>query len=235
MNIASQPAVTYSYDKAGRLIAIDRGASRVEFVLDGAGRRRVITLPDGISENYAFDHAGQTSGISYHDGSRVLGNLSYGYDADGRVTSQSGTWARTNLPSQIGSATYNANNELTNWGGTHLAYDANGSLIGDGQNRYTWNARGQLTGISGGTHAAFTYDALGQRIKATIGGHATSYLYDAPNVTLEKSESSTGIVEGPSIDQYYAIGAGAKQSSLLTDRLGSTTAVASSKPKFPLI
>ena len=75
--------------------------------------------------------------------------------------------ARTGLPLALSSATYNANNQLTQWGTANLTYDLNGNLTGDGVNNYSWDARNQLASITaasgGATIASFQYDALGRR------------------------------------------------------------------------
>jgi len=50
---------------------------------------------------------------------------------------------RVCLPDALGSATYNANNQLTQRGSTSFTYDLNGNLTNDGAKTYTWKARNQ--------------------------------------------------------------------------------------------
>jgi uncharacterized protein RhaS with RHS repeats len=66
-----------------------------------------------------------------------------------------GSYARTGTPLAAPSATYNVNNQLTQWKGASLTYDANGNLTSDGTNIYTWNARNQLVAVSGGRPRVF--------------------------------------------------------------------------------
>jgi len=44
------------------------------------------------------DNDSRITGLTYSAGSTQLGNLTYGYDADGRVTSKNGTLAAIDLP-----------------------------------------------------------------------------------------------------------------------------------------
>ena len=46
-----------------------------------------------------------------------------------------GSVAKVNLPAAITSATYDANNQLTNWNGTTLSCDLNGNMTYDGASR----------------------------------------------------------------------------------------------------
>src|SRR5207302_5962225 len=107
-----------------------------------------VTLPDGVSEQYSYDRGSELTGIAYVLGGTRLGGLSYFYDPDHNRTAVWGSSARTNLPQALGSATYNADNELTARDGQSFSYDANGNLTGDGTNAYGWNARNQLTSLT---------------------------------------------------------------------------------------
>src|SRR5207249_4470716 len=167
MTVAGQAAVGYTYDLAGRLTQIAQGASTVGFSYDSASRRTSLTLPNGVMVAYSYDAASQLTGLTYSLGQTTLGNLTYAYDAAGRRTSAGGSFARTGLPLALSSATYNANNQLTQWGTAALNYDLNGNLTGDGVNNYHWDVRNQLSSISavngGATIASFQYDAFGRR------------------------------------------------------------------------
>jgi RHS repeat-associated protein len=201
-------------------------SSAVTFAYDDADRLTTKTLPDGITQSYSYDDAGQVTGISYANGSNSLGNLTYGYDAAGRNITMGGSWARTGIPSAVSSASYDAANELTAWGNTALTHDANGNLTGDGSNTYTWNARDELGGVTGGVTATYGYDAFGRRTSATTGGTSTQYLLDGQNVVQELSGSTptANLLEG-GLNQYFSFTSGSEQSSLLTDDLGSTIAL----------
>ena len=95
-----------------------------------------------------------------------------------------------NLPPAVASATYNADNQLTQWGGTATSYDLDGKLTSDGAHLYSWNARGQLASMDGGSTASFVYDPAGRRVSKTVYGMTTGLLYDGANVVQELSGST---------------------------------------------
>jgi YD repeat-containing protein len=108
---------------------------------DGADRRTSLTLPNGVSVAYGYDAASQLTSITFSLGQTTLGNLTYGYDAAGNRAAMGGSWARTNLPAALGTATYDAASELTQWGSQVLSCDLNGNLTADGSNLF-WHRAG---------------------------------------------------------------------------------------------
>jgi RHS repeat-associated protein len=228
MTVAGQPAVSYSYDEANRLTAITQAGASVSLASDETNRRRTVTLPNGIVTTYAYDAALQLTGLTYTLGATTLGDLTYAYDSAGNRTTVGGTWARTGLPTVLPSATYDAANQITQWGGMPLSYDANGNLTNDGANVYTWNARNQLTGLIGGGSASFTYDGLGRRRGKTITGTTASFVYDGWNFVQELSGSAptANLLTGRGIDEAFARTDGSGTSTLLVDALGSTHTLA---------
>lgn len=63
------------------------------------------------------------------------------HDSARRRTSVACSCNRTNLPTALASPTYNANNQLTNWGGATLTYDSTGNMLTNRTNTRAWNAR----------------------------------------------------------------------------------------------
>jgi len=230
MTVAGQPVVNYSFDNANRLTQITQGTTAVAFGYDTAGRRTTLTLPNGTAMSYSYDTASQLTGLTYALGSSSLGNLAYSYDLAGKRAQVGGSSARTGLPTAVTSATYNAANQLTQWGATTLTYDLNGNLTNDGVNTYTWDARNRLGSISGGVIASFQYDPLGRRTSKTIGGASTQFLYDVASPVQELSGSTplANLLTGLGVDEVFtrtdAIGA----RHFLPDALGSTLALTDS-------
>jgi RHS repeat-associated protein len=224
-----QSSVGYQYDAADRLVAITEGGNvMVSKAYDAASRLTSLILPDGVKETPSYDAASQLTGISYSLGASTLGNLAYGYDANGRVSSVGGSWARTGLPQPVSSATYDAGNQLTSWNGTPISYDADGNLTSDGTSTYTWDARGQLSTVANSSlTASYGYDGLGRRVQSTVKGSSTQYLYDGANVVQELSggAASASILSGGT-DEYFSRNDSGGTRSFLTDRLGSTVAMA---------
>jgi uncharacterized protein RhaS with RHS repeats len=181
--------ISYTWDKANRLNGIYQGSGgctstgnpAVGFAYDNASRRTTLTLPNGVPVSYSYDKDSRVTLLNYGTGSTQLGQLSYYYDADGRVTGEGGTLASISLPQSINGNMFNADNAMPAFGLQTLAYDANGNLTSDGTNAYSWDARNHLSAISGTVSASFTYDALGRRAGKTIGGATRQFVYDRLN------------------------------------------------------
>ncbi|HEY9420883.1 MAG TPA: RHS repeat-associated core domain-containing protein, partial [Thermoanaerobaculia bacterium] len=127
----------------------------------------------------------------------------------------------------VASATYNAANRLTSWGGTALAYDLNGNLTSDGSRTYTWDSRNRLKTIAGAATASFGYDAFGRRSAATLSGSTTSFLYDGPNISQELAGASVKAttLRGLGIDEIFQRTDAAGPRTFLTDAQGSALAL----------
>jgi RHS repeat-associated protein len=228
MSATGLESVGYTYDNADRLTGLSRGSESVALEYDNADRRTGITLPDGIKQEYGYDAAGETTSIAYKRGATTLGGIEYAYDPNGQLEAMWGSYARLNLPQALSSAEYNADNELVKRGSAELSYDKEGNLLSDGTNEYSWNARGELTGISGEASASFGYDPFGRRTSKTLGGTTTGLLYDGANVALESEEGTptAALLTGLEPDQLFARATVSGTDSYLTDRLGSTVALA---------
>jgi len=229
MTVQGQAAVSYGYDTASRLTSIAQDTANVAFAYDAASRRTRLTLPNGITADYTYDAASQLTGITYRQGTTLVGDLVYAYDARGQRTTVSGSLARAALPAALTSATYDAANRLTNWDGTTLTYDANGNVTNDGVRSYTWDARNRLTNLSGPVAASFQYDAFGRRVAKTISGSTTNYLYDGPNPVREQNGTATAnLLTGLNIDEFFRRSDAQGPRDFVTDALGSILALADS-------
>ncbi len=218
------------YDNVNRLTSITQGSSNVSIAYDTANRRTTLTLPNGIKLSYGYDNANELTGLTYKLGSTTVGNLTYGYDKDGRIMTRGGAFDATNLPATLANTVYDADNRLTTWGSQTLSYDADGNLTGDGTNTYTWNTRNQLTAISGGSTASFVYDALGRRESKTISSTSTNYLYDGLNLEQELNGTTPTVnyLTGAGIDEVFSRTDSSGSYSYLSDNLGSTLALTTS-------
>lgn len=229
MTVTGQPQVAYGYDNADRLTSVSQGSASVAFAYDNADRRTSLTLPSGILEQYAYDNADRLSSITYKLGQTTLGDLAYDYDRGGQRSAVWGSYARAGLPTAVGSASYDAANQLTSWAGQAISHDANGSLTGDGTTTYSWNDRRELASLSKtGLNAGFSYDAFGRRKAQTTNGTTTSYLYDGRNVVqeLQGATPTANLVTGLSLDETFRRTDSAGARDLLTDALGTTVALA---------
>lgn len=220
MTVQGQTPVSYSYDNGNRLTQIEQGSAAVTIGYDSVDRRTSVTLPNGVQMQYGYDNANEVTGITYQNGTTTLGNITYSYDADGRRAGEGGSLARLNLPSAVASASYDAGNRLTSWGGVSLGYDADGNLTSSGASGYTWNERNELVDASDGS-SSFAYDAFGRRTTKTVAGTTTTFLNDGANPVLV---NSAFMLAGLGMDEYYAQVSSSGTSSLLTDEVGSIVA-----------
>ena len=225
MTVAGQPTVQYTFDSTSRLRQIRQNGATVALDYDAAGRRTSLTLPNGVLTQYGYDQASELTSIQYLSGAAALGDLQYSYDPAGRRTGVSGSFARTNLPNAISGATYNQNNQLTQWGSISPTYDLNGNLQNDGVSSYSWNSRNQLASMNGGTDV-FTYDSFGRRIAKSISSTAKVYLYDGANSVqeLQGGNVTANLMTG-GIDELFLRTDSSGAWNFLADALGSTAAL----------
>lgn len=205
-----------------------QGSASVSFGYDADSRRVSLGLPNGLTATYSYDAASQLLGIVYQGGALGVANLAYSYDLDGRRIGASGSLANEILPTAVSSATYNADNQLTQWGSTTMTYDLNGNSVNDGTNTYAWDVRNRLASANSGG-AAFSYDPLGRRISKTLLSTTTNFLYDGPNPIEELSGSTvTANLLTGGVDERFQRTDTTGSYSYLTDALGSTEALTSS-------
>jgi RHS repeat-associated protein len=174
---------------------------------------------------FGHDVASQLTSITYKRAGSILGDLTYAYDAAGKRTKMGGTFARTAIPDAVSSLTYDAANQLTQQETSSLSYDANGNLTSDGVRGYVWDARNQLASIGGpGIAASFQYDPFGRRIRKTVNGTTTEFLYDGLNIVQELSGGIPiiNLLTGLGTDEYFIRTATDGSQILLSDALGST-------------
>src|SRR5208337_4523311 len=103
----------YTFDNANRLTQISQsGTGTVMFGYDNADRRTLLTLPNSVTQAYVYDNGGQgdshVTSITDKHGTTNLGNLTYGYDADGRRNSVGGTLAAVAIPRTASGNIFNA-------------------------------------------------------------------------------------------------------------------------------
>jgi RHS repeat-associated protein len=229
MTVAGQPAVTYAFDNANRLLTITQGSNVVTVTYDAAGRRTSVILPNGLATEYTYDAASRVTGLAYRKDTTTLGTLSYTYDAAGNRVGVGGTWARTGLPPALDAASYDAANRPLTFGGQVLASDLNGNLLSDGTSGYTWDARNRLTGITGPSTATFQYDAAGRRTRKTINSLTTDFVHNGITPVTESSAGGTGfLLTGLGVDDFLMRIGPVSTSMFLTDALGSLVATTDS-------
>ncbi|MEO8134796.1 MAG: RHS repeat-associated core domain-containing protein, partial [Betaproteobacteria bacterium] len=200
----SSPAATttYGYDALNRIVKVTAPEGAAQYFYDLAGNAVRRTAGNGIVTDYTFDTrnrptllahktagnsalqsfanswspAGRRTQVVEQDGSTE----SFGYDARGRLSSETRTGSN---PFAISHA-YNAvgNRTQTTKGGvpTTFSYDNNDRLLGDGTASYAYDANGNLVTRSAGSAVTqFGYDPQNRLVSVLGPGVANQYAYDA--------------------------------------------------------
>lgn len=232
MAVNGQSGIQYTYDDGDRLTRQQQGSEVVEFSYDTLNRLTSVLLPNQVRSAYAYNNANELTGLAWTLGGEVLGSLGYGYDRNGRLVTQTGSFAPQALP--LGSSGHNvfdANQRQMQFNGVSFAYDENGNLINDGVRTFEWNARNELVRVSEGGRsvAEYQYDALGRRVRKVEGVGSIEYLYDGLSAIQEISAGTRNVIlTGPGIDQRFARDTNGVRAYYLTDHLGSTKALVDS-------
>jgi RHS repeat-associated protein len=243
-------AAAYTYDTANRVRQIDMANSgtplgTVLMTYDAAGRLDLVTLPNGMVMDHAYDAVSRLTGITYKTvGGTVAGSVTYAYDAAGRRRQIGGTWSPLQLPDAVTSAVYNANNQLTQWNGEAFtyAYDANGNLQILPGVLLTWNERNELSKVqwpfaSPARTWDYRYDPYGRRHEELDNGTSTRrYVYDGWNPVRIATQypGNERLLSGPGLDAWLVKwdAFGARQ-AFLSDGLGSTVKLAADDGSYP--
>lgn len=192
----------YNYDLNSRVISVTTGYGTPEQVTVGAGYDAAGNLTKRTSGNrqvtqYAYNGLGEVTSTTDPDGRTTT----YGYDLDGRLTSQS-----------------------TQGIGSSYGYDAAGQLTGISYSgpatpsvQFDYDADGRRTRMTDGTGTTqYTYDSLGGlRTVDNANGNEVTHGYDlAGNLTL------IGYPNGKTVQRTYDA---ADNLASITDWLGATT------------
>ncbi len=174
---------SYAYNGDGLVTSVADAAGTTAYTYDSADRLATLTDPaTGTTATYSYNSLSQVTGISYGSGAdsqalaydslhrltsdtlqtpagATVASVSYGYNADGQITSLNTTGL---AGASSNSYTYDQAGRLTSWDNgtttTSYGYDNNGNLTQDGSRTYTYDARDELT--SDGTNT-YAYTARG--------------------------------------------------------------------------
>jgi RHS repeat-associated protein len=142
---------------------------------DDAGRvseRRETVNGTLRTYDYAYDGSGNLLTVT-EAGATVE---QYTYDGDGNRTSASYDGGAAQ------SASYDDNDRIVARNGTSYGYDAAGFMTSRGADVFSYDARGDLVHATAGGHdIAYDYDAFGRLVHRSDGAAAASFLYGNPS------------------------------------------------------
>ena len=230
----------YVYDPGNRLTSITPTPGKsVCITYDQADRRTALVYPSSLTANYSWDNLSDETQLAYtwkgsftpgNPGTctpgtttnGATGNLTYGYDQDGRQVARGGTYFTLLLPSPFAANTvaYNADNQQTMWNGLNQVFDPNGNLTctgsasgtsctGSQSQALAWDARNRLKQAAGspalgGKAESYVYDGLSRRQSVTVAAAATQATYLYRGLDPVASARSTPATAAPPTRPTYS-------------------------------
>ncbi len=215
----AEELVDFNYNNDGQVTTMTRYAdvaatqlvATSSYTYDGAGELTDILHSQGSTQlqNWAMTY---TDGALTSRSSTTDGSTSYGYDADGQLTSETNNGntayaysAAGNLTSQgsNSSYTYNSENQLTFDGTYTYTYDADGNCtskyVADNSGNtditvYSWDNRDRLASV---THYATAADQTGGAYDYQV-----NYTYDCLNQLIKRDALTPNSGTTESVDYF---------------------------------
>jgi RHS repeat-associated protein len=200
---------TYAYGGNGLLSKVtDPAAGVFNLGYDPLGQLQTLSRPNGVSDAYAYDAAGQLSSRTSTKAGAAIDVLSYSYDTSGRRTGKTDSAGTTtygydtadrliSVLAPAGSSlpdetfAYDPAGNQTQAGQT---YDAANRLLSDAKYDYTYDNEGNQTGRTEratGKVTTYAWNALHQMTSAHLpDGTTVTYRYDALGRRVEQSGSA---------------------------------------------
>ncbi|MFD4833225.1 polymorphic toxin type 43 domain-containing protein [Streptomyces uncialis] len=235
------PTVTHTYDATGRITAVADGTGTRTLTYDAEDRPLTITAPGATNPfKYTYNSDGTVKTRTYPSGYAI----SYAYDADGRITTQTtagkaitygwdqaGNLTSTQFPTTTAlteSRTYDRAGRLSSvserTGARHLTRDPDGRVVTDQfktatttgpASRYAYDNTGRLTRACADTTSA----------SCLTGTTGTTYAYDkVGNLTTSKTGTTTTATHTyDAADQLTQRVAGTTTTQLTYDTDGNLT------------
>jgi RHS repeat-associated protein len=184
--VGGNPLVTSEQDSAN---ASTPTAGTITTQVDLLGRTLAYTDVWGKTTNYTYDQAGRETDLTGPDTSGPSGDLHSGFDAAGRLSSQSLDTTTIASPSynattgELSSVSYGNNTSLASITRDGVGRTTN-TTFNTGSNPLTsdtvgYSQSGQaVTDTVDGTGSSYAYDAAGRLTGATVGAHSYAYRFD---------------------------------------------------------
>jgi RHS repeat-associated protein len=199
-------------------------------------------LPSTNIATYAytdFDAVGNREEMqrTYLNGSAATTNYTYNdlYELSGTSGVQSHSYAYDKVGNRttVDSVNYtdNTKNQYTAVGGTTYTNSTNGNITSNSTSTFGYDAENRLVSFdTTGTasDATYAYDALGRRVKKTVNGTSTFFVYDGDDIIADYSSAGTLLreyIHGDKVDEILAMQEGANTYYYHYDGLGSVTEI----------
>ncbi len=199
--------VSYTYDALNRVktVKVDWLNQTVAYTYDAAGRLDYLNNFNGTITDYSYDNANRLTGIAHTKGGTTIAAVQFP-ELDGNGNRKQEVRTEAQVPPdpilESLSYTYNAiKTRLQSAGTDTFVYDDEGQTTSKGSTAYTWDAEHRLIS-AGGTAAKYSYDGVGNRLKAVRAGVTTKYIYDKGGNLLAETDNNGNIT------RYYIHGLG---------------------------
>ena len=178
---------TRSRDKDGRINGYTLANQSHSITWDDASRITGLTATanNTLTQTYGYDNLDRLTGVA-----TPITAYAYDYDLVGNRVSQT---TGVNTTTTAMAATSNRIASITPATGSvrSVISDANGAITADGLHTFTYDARGRQIAATGSAgSASFTLNALGQRIKKTVGTTTTLYHYDTAGHLIAEANAA---------------------------------------------
>ena len=178
---------TRSRDKDGRINGYTLANQSHSVTWDDASRITGLTATanNTLSQTYGYDNLDRLTGVA-----TPLTAYAYDYDLVGNRVSQT---TGVNTTTTVMAATSNRIASITpaTGGVRSVISDANGAITADGLHTFTYDTRGRQIAATGSAgSASFTVNALGQRIKKTVGTTTTLFHYDTAGHLIAEANAA---------------------------------------------
>ena len=213
----ASPAATigYDYDALNRLVQVDAPEGQSRSYYDLVGNRVRDTLANGMATDAVFDARNRVTQLAHRaPGNAVLRSFAngyspagrrtqtteddgsittFGYDAKGRLVSESRTGAAPYVISHVYDAVGNRTQLTGPVGPVAFTYDSNDRLLSRGATTYGYDTNGNRVALTNGANVTqYGFDAEDRLVMLRGPGVANEYTYDADG-TLVQSNGAAGI------------------------------------------
>ena len=201
------PAVSYTYDLAGRVKSVSDTSVAIPSIATPASTTAYTT-------STTYDALNRPTGVSWNPAPAATApaagpvvQFGHSYNKANQRTAETvsnNIWL--SYPGATGTTAYTANslNQYTAVGGVTPTYDGNGNLTFDGTTTLGHDPENRLvTASGGGNTATYAFDPRGRRKVRTVNGTTTITITGADNRELLDYDGATG-----QILRWYAYGPG---------------------------
>jgi RHS repeat-associated protein len=205
-SLGSGLSSVFGYDSLGRLnggwvcsgstSASCSGGTQVYGFTNGWSGSQLQGSTDSVlgqTSTYGYDEFNRLAARTVTSGSPV-NNFSYVYDRYGNRWAQNVTAGSGPQPNYSFTA---STNQIS---GSGYSYDAAGNMTNDTFHTYTYDAEGNITAVDSGSTASYVYNAINQRVQATVGSSTTAFVF---NVAGQRVSEWNGSLSAQIQGKYY--------------------------------